>query len=100
MTDSVSQLATNFSSRTLNPQLALVGLLVKLLFHARLRADTCQSFFEFLAQERVFRIVRNRGAAIFHVNGAVIDGFLPRTTAIAARRVRSKPCGETQGFFA
>ena len=65
-----------------------------------LRADLGESLFEFFAQERIFFVVRDRRAAVFHIDGAVVDRFFAGASPFASRRVGSEPRGQTERFFA
>src|SRR5918995_6676212 len=76
--------------------MSLVRSLVELGLHARLCADGSQHLFEFFAQERIFFIVRNRRAAILHIDGAVIDCLLSGSAALASGSIGPEPGGEPQ----
>src|SRR5687767_9249462 len=78
-------------TRTINS--FLVGVLVEFRFHARLRADACERFFELFTEIRIFFVVRNRRAAVFHIDGAVVDALFTGLAAIASRRVWTEPRG-------
>src|SRR5262245_54306153 len=75
-------------------------MFVEIRLHARLGADACEGLFELLAQVRIFFVVGYRGTAIFHVDGAVIDGLFSGAPAIASGRIGAEPSGESERFLA
>src|SRR6266508_60147 len=75
-------------------------MLVKIWLHARLRADACQRFFELFSEERIFFVVWDRRAAVFHVDGAIVDTLFTGPATIAPGCVGSEPSSEPQRFFA
>src|SRR5262247_2852260 len=75
-------------------------MLVEVRLHARLGADARESFFELFTQVRIFFVVRDRRAAVFHVDGAVVYRFFTGSAAIAPGRIGAEPSGQTERFFA
>src|SRR5262249_35093148 len=53
-------------------------LMVERLAHARRHALLAQRFFVFLAQKGILQPIRNGGAALGHVDGALVGIFLAR----------------------
>src|SRR5581483_6463971 len=88
------------SRRQTRDDFCLVGVGVKLGFHARLGADFFERLLELFAQEGIFLVVGDRRAAVFHVDGAIVDGPFAGTAAVAARRVGAEPGGETKRLLA
>src|SRR5215470_9903986 len=92
--------SSNSKLETLDAGQILVGMLVEVRLHARLGADARESFFELFTQVRIFFVVRDRRAAVFHVDGAVVDSFFTGSAAIAPGRIGAEPSGQTERFFA
>src|SRR5215204_3943776 len=71
--------------------------LVPALFHPALGAVGGELLLELLAQIRIFHVIGDGGAALVHVDGAVIQQRLARDAGLArALVVRAVPGGDAQ----
>src|SRR5436309_2704087 len=74
--------------------------LVEFGLHTGLRPFFPKGFFELFTEERIFFVVRNRRATIFHIDSAIVDRFFSGSAAFTSRSIGAEPGRESERLLA